>query len=249
MRNAAGSASTDLIHVPVRRRAALVAAVSALVLGSAAAAMAQPGAAPMPQPEVAPMPPPMPPAGQLDPGPAPGTPDSPGGYVVPAPGAAQWPSVETSFVSATSMSWEVMVDQQSACWTPCELMLDGPHWITLRSRDRRPIRLEVGELGRAAAAVTAHDLKTGMYATGITFTALGGMALVTGITLTAVGCSTDRDGMCTAGLISGGAGAAVTLGGIWLMRQALPSYQVRALERRGLSLFGNGQGGGIAGKF
>jgi hypothetical protein len=147
------------------------------------------------------------------------------------------------------MPWEVMVDQQGACWTPCQLMLDGPHWVTMRSRDRRPIRLEVGELGRAPAAVTAHDLQTGKYATGITFTALGGMAVVTGVTLAAVGCSTDRSGMCTAGLISGGAGAAVTLGGIWLMQNALPRFEVRALERRGLSLYSTGRGGGIAGRF
>lgn len=172
----------------------------------------------------------------------PGVPGDPG---VPAP----WVGVETEFVSATSLPWEVMVDQQSACWTPCKLALDGPRWVTLRSRDRRPIRLDVGELGRQPATVTAHDLKQGTYATGITFTALGGMGVVTGITLTAVGCSTDRSGMCTAGLISGGAGAIVTLGGIWLMQQALPRYQVRALERHGLSLYSTGQSGGVAGRF
>ena len=55
--------------------------------------------------------------------------------------------------------------------------------------------------------------------------------------------------MCTAGLISGGAGALVTLGGIWLMRQALPRYQVRALERHGLSLYSTGHSGGVAGRF
>lgn len=198
------------------------------------AAMAQPGAE-------APLPPPAPPTPEVAPMPPPDA----AGYPIPEPA----PGVETSFVSSTSMPWEVMVDQQSACWTPCQLALDGPHWITLRSRDRRPIRLEVGEMGRAPAAVTAHDIQTGKYATGITFTALGGMAVVTGITLTAVGCSTDRSGMCTAGLISGGAGAAVTLGGIWLMRSALPRFHVQALERRGLSLYTTGQGGGVAGRF
>lgn len=220
-------------------------ALAGLCLGAAAtAAHAQPGAGAEPPP------PPEPPPSQPQPVPPsvevvveqPAAPES-------APMMGQWGGAETEFVSATSMPWEVMIDQQSACWTPCKLVLDGPHWVTLRSRDRRPIRLEVGELGRAPAAVTAHDIKTGAYATGITFTALGGAALITGITLTSVGCSQDRDGMCTAGLITGGAGAAVTLGGIYLMRAALPRYQVRALERHGLSLFSNGKGGGLAGHF
>jgi hypothetical protein len=232
------------------RRSALA---GALVLAMASAAAAQPGAQPAPNGPVGA----SPAEGPIDPSPgiaageltAPpdafGVPGVPGDPGMPAP----WVGVATEFVSATSLPWEVMVDQQSACWTPCKLALDGPHWVTLRSRDRRPIRLDIGELGRQPAVVTAHDLKQGTYATGITFTALGGMGVVTGITLTAVGCSTDRSGMCTAGLISGGAGALVTVGGIWLMRQALPRYQVRALERHGLSLYSTGESGGVAGRF
>jgi len=213
---------------------------AALVAASASAALAQPGAAPAPLENPAGPPAPQAPSGEV---------------VVEEPVATEnspvvrWVGMETEFVSATAMPWEVMVDQQSACWTPCKLVLDGPHWVTMRSRDRRPIRLEVGELGRAPAAVTAHDLKTGAYATGITFTALGGAALVTGITLTAVGCSQDRSGMCTAGLVTGAAGGIVTAGGIWLMRSALPRYQVRMLERHGLALFTSGNGGGVAGRF
>ena len=65
-----------------------------------------------------------------------------------------------------------------------------------------------------------------MYATGIVFTSLSGMALVTGITLTAVGCATDHDGMCTAGLITGGVGAVGLYGSIYLMRKALPRFSV-----------------------
>jgi hypothetical protein len=173
-----------------------------------------------------------------------------GGSAPPAPpGPIIEAGVETEFVSATAMPWEVMVDQQSMCTTPCRLMLERPHWITMRTREERPLRLEVGQLGGAPTSVTAHDLGTGMYATGITFTTLGGMALVTGITLTAVGCSSDRRGMCTAGLITGGAGVATTLGGIWLMRQALPRVKIRALEERGMALYTTGRGGGVVGRF
>ncbi len=215
-------------------RAAFAAWVAGLALLLPQAAQAQPAEPPLEEPALVGEPEPIAPAGP---------------EVVPGARAMPWVGAETEFISATSMAWEVMVDQQSACWTPCQLALDGPHWVTLRSRDRRPIRLEVGELGRQPVSVTAHDLKTGTYATGITFTALGGGALITGITLTAVGCSQDRDGMCTAGLITGGAGALVTAGGIWLMRSAVPRFQVRALERHGLSLFTSGKGGGVAGHF
>lgn len=255
MLQAAGSVLSALSPGAGSRALRASALAGALVLALAGQSTAQPGAPLQPAPA------PVNPAGPIDPSQGaagdaagdalvappdayriPGVPGDPG---MPAP----WVGVETEFVSATSLPWEVMVDQQSACWTPCKLALDGPRWVTLRSRDRRPIRLDVGELGRQPATVTAHDLKQGTYATGITFTALGGMGVVTGITLTAVGCSTDRSGMCTAGLISGGAGAIVTLGGIWLMQQALPRYQVRALERHGLSLYSTGQSGGVAGRF
>jgi hypothetical protein len=74
--------------------------------------------------------------------------------------------------------------------------------------------------------VRAKPLSAGLYATGITFTALTGAALVTGITLTAVGWGTDRDGLRTAGLITGVAGAVGLYGSIYLMRKALPTVSV-----------------------
>lgn len=167
----------------------------------------------------------------------------------PPPQQPPPPGIETEFVSTESQQWEVMVDQQSTCVTPCRLQLDRPRWITLRSRERSPLRLEIGELGHRPSRVLATPLGTGKWATGITFTAIGGTAGVVGIVLTAVGCSTDRSGMCKAGLITGGAGLAVTGLGIWLIRRGLPRYTVRAIESRGYSLYVNGAGGGVAGRF
>jgi hypothetical protein len=78
--------------------------------------------------------------------------------------------------------------------------------------------------------VVAKPTSKGKLATGITFTALGGLAVVTGITLTGVGCySEDRDGMCNAGMITGGLGGVVTLGAVWLMLQARSRVTVRPL--------------------
>lgn len=167
----------------------------------------------------------------------------------PPPIPVVGPGIETELVSTEGEQWEVMVDQESTCVTPCRLQLDRPRWITLRSRERNPLRLEIGELGRVPSRVTATPLGTGKWATGITFTAIGGTAAVTGIVLTAVGCSTDRSGMCKAGLITGGSGLAVTGLGIWLIRRGLPRYTVRALERRGYALYASDRGGGLAGRF
>lgn len=165
------------------------------------------------------------------------------------PAPAPPPPNVVEFLSATEMAWEVMVDRQSTCTTPCRVQLDRPHWITLRTREARPLRMEVGNLGGGAAQVTAHDIGTGKYVTGITATTLGGMAVVCGIVFTAVGCGGDRDGMCTAGLITGGAGIVTTLGGIWLIRAGLPRVKVRPLERFGLAAYATGGGGGVAGSF
>ncbi len=177
---------------------------------------------------------------------APGEPAGTATGVAPMPPS---PGVDTNFVSATGMAWEVMVDQQSACVTPCRLLLERPSWITMRTRERSPIRLEVGRLGGVPTLVTAHDLQQGKYATGIVFTTFGGMALVVGVTLGAVGYGADRDGMKTAGLITGASGAAMTLGGIYLMRSALPRTYVQVLEQRGIALTPTANGGVLSGRF
>ncbi|MEZ4361400.1 MAG: hypothetical protein R3B48_14535 [Kofleriaceae bacterium] len=205
----------------------------ALGLATADTASAQPDLQVAPDAEIAPAPPPSE---------APEQPPEQLPYAGPY-------GIETTFVSSTGMGWDVYVDQQPTCATPCQLFLDRAHWITLKTQERQPIRLDIGQLGGVPTAVTAHDLQQGKYATGITFTTLGGMAAVTGITLTAVGCATERSGMCTAGLITGGVGLLTTYGGIWLMRAALPRAQVRQLARSNVQLQVGGTSVGLAGGF
>lgn len=216
-------------HTDGRRRGAL--ALTAAMLALPGVAAGQPAIAPLTAGDAAPA--------------APAEPAAP----ATAPAAPVRPGVEVEVVSTEGRQWEVMVDHQSTCNTPCRLMLDGPRWITLRSLERNPLRLEVGELGHRPARLSAKPLGTGKWATGISFTAIGGTAAVTGVVLTAVGCSTDRDGMCTAGLITGGAGLAVTGLGIWLIRRGLPRTWVRDLDRRQLGLYATGRGAGLAGHF
>ncbi len=144
--------------------------------------------------------------------------------------AAPPPQAQTraTFVSTSEQRWDVWIDQQPACATPCTIGVMPLQFIALRTQERSPIRLDVGYLPQGDLMVSAKPLATGMYATGIVFTSLSGMALVTGITLTAVGCATDHSGMCTAGLITGGVGAVGLYGSIYLMRKALPTFSVGA---------------------
>ncbi len=145
----------------------------------------------------------------------------------PDEGQIQQPApTRATFVSTGEEKWDVWIDKQPACQTPCSLGIMPLSFVVLRSQERNPIRLDVGYMPAGDLMVTAKPLSSGMYATGIVFTSLSGMALATGITLTAVGCATDRSGMCTAGLITGGAGAVGLYGSIYLMRKALPKVSL-----------------------
>ena len=120
----------------------------------------------------------------------------------------------------------MVVDEQTVCSTPCSGPLYPQQFVTLHSREPRPVLLEVGYLPPGDFAVTARPLRNGMYAGGIVATTLGGMALAIGITFTAVGLAKDRGGMTTAGLITGAAGVVAIPGGIYLMLQGVPSVSV-----------------------
>jgi hypothetical protein len=131
-----------------------------------------------------------------------------------------------TFSSTTHQQWDVWVDNQYLCATPCTLALTTVQAVALKSQEPNPVRLDVGYIPPGDVGVRAKPLSTGLYATGITFTVLSSMALATGITLTAVGWGTGRDGMRTAGLITGVSGAVGLYGSIYLMRAALPSLSV-----------------------
>jgi hypothetical protein len=160
-----------------------------------------------------------------------------------APPEAAAPTRAT-FVSTTSQQWDVVVDDQPICSTPCSGPLFPLQFVVLRSQEPRPVLLEVGRLPPGQLIVSAKPLDSGVYAGGIVATTLGGMALVVGITLAAVGLAKDRAGMSTAGFITGAAGALAVPGGIYLMLKALPSAEV-APAAPGLS----GAAAGVAATF
>ncbi|MBL0217719.1 MAG: hypothetical protein IPQ07_28060 [Myxococcales bacterium] len=147
---------------------------------------------------------------------APPAPAQPAG---PAPGSTQ-----ATFVSGNAQPWEVLLDRQPACETPCSIYVPPMRFVTLRARDR--VMLEVGYLPQGSVVVRGWHFADGAYAGGIIGTTFSGMGLATGITLTAVGCATDRRIMCTAGLITGGVSAVGLYLSIRLMQSAVPKAEV-----------------------
>ena len=142
----------------------------------------------------------------------------------PAP-EAQAPT-RAAFVSTGFEQWDVVVDGQMVCSTPCSGPLFPQQLVVLQSQQRRPVLLEVGSVPPGELVVSARPLRNGMYVSGIVATTLGGMALATGITFTAVGLAKDREGMTTAGLIAGAAGILAVPGGIFLMLKGAPSVSI-----------------------
>jgi hypothetical protein len=138
---------------------------------------------------------------------------------VPAPTRA-------NIVSTTSQPWDVYIDDQWVCATPCTGPLFPTQFVTLESQARRPVLLEVGRLEPGDFVVSAKPYQRGKYATGIVATTLGGMAIAIGITFLSVGLAKDRDGMTMAGAITGAAGLLTLPFGIYLTVDAVPSFRI-----------------------
>jgi hypothetical protein len=135
-------------------------------------------------------------------------------------------AVKVDFVSGDPASrWDVYADDQVICTTPCARWVDPHRPVMLRTResgfmsasDRVQVPNLLGYPGQQHLQLHAEGTSNGKLVTGITFTTFSGMAAISGIALTAIGCSGDRSGMCTGGLISLGAGAVGLAGSIYLI--------------------------------
>jgi hypothetical protein len=155
-------------------------------------------------------------------------------YLAPIPGRAEVEgppgALKVDFISAKpSVRWDVYINDQATCTTPCVAWVDPSRPVELRTREDRPDKLGVQRLetGQGPLQVQAKPSSQGQFVTGLTFTALGGMAVITGTALAGLGCSLDdHRGMCTAGLITLPIGAVVTAGSIFLMLDSGPEAQV-----------------------
>lgn len=203
--------------------------ISAIVLGLlAATAGAQPGQAPVIPPYQPPYQPPPPDAQAMPP-------------ARPLPGVAR-----ATFVSTGEARWDVRLDNNAVCTTPCAVDVEPMRYVTLHSQDRTPAHLAVGYLLPGDVLVEAKPRARGAFAAGVAFTSLSGMGLATGITLTAVGCATDRPTMCRAGLITGAASAVGLYLSIDLLRSSLPRVSIGPAQA---SPYVAGNTVGLAGRF
>jgi hypothetical protein len=183
-------------------------------------------------------------------------------FLIPIPGRAgeEGPTgtVKTDFVSANASSrWDVYVDDQVVCTTPCSRWVNPSRPVELRAREdglpfMRPDKIELHSLevsgATGAVQLQAHPTARGELVTGITLTSLGGLGVVTGLALLPVGCGgSGSDGMCTGGAVSLAIGGAITAGAIWLILDAMPRAEVTPTLRAGLHL--RVTPGGIAGTF
>ena len=158
-------------------------------------------------------------------------PGPPGSYAEPSPPAPppvqqQANATRATFVSTSQVRWDVRIDDNAVCTTPCSIMVDPVRFVTLHSHDARSERVNVGYMPPGDVLVQAKPRDQGAFAAGVTFTSLTGMGLATGITLTAVGCSTEHPTMCNAGLITGVASAVGLYLSIDLLRKSLPNVRV-----------------------
>jgi hypothetical protein len=149
---------------------------------------------------------------------------------LPQPAAQPQAQTRATFVSTGEQKWDVWIDQQPACATPCTLGVMPLQFVALRSQERNPIRLDVGYLPQGDLMVSARPLENGLYAGGIIMTTFAGMGLATGITLTAVGCSTDHPNLCKAGIITAVPSAVGLYLGMYWMRKALPRAAVERAQ-------------------
>jgi hypothetical protein len=163
-------------------------------------------------------------------------------FLTPLPGRAadEGPpgTVKVDFVSSNPAArWDVYNDDQVICTTPCARFVHPAHPVMMRARDEgfgfggSADKVEVANLlayPDPHLQLEAHPTARGQFATGIVFMTFSGMAVLTGAALIGVGCSdtSSRGGMCTAGLISGGIGAAALAGSIWLFLDSRPRAEV-----------------------
>jgi hypothetical protein len=145
------------------------------------------------------------------------------------------------FVSTHPMVvWDVYVDGEYMCQTPCASHAEPDRTFFLERRVNRRttewIRLRGMGPHRGNLEVQAKPGNDGKLATGIVFAALGGTGMLTGIPLTAAGCAGSSQGLCNAGLITLGAGTAVTALGTYLILTWGPKVGIRPLRHASLGV-------------
>jgi len=161
-------------------------------------------------------------------------------FLTPLPGAVREGPPGTMrvdfFAAQAGSTWQITADDHALCATPCTKWIDPKTPLRMQALVGHEVKgskfdlPDLRELGpEGPLEIRAHSTSKGLLATGITFTSLGGVAVITGVSLTAAGCG-DRPDMCKGGLLTIGAGALVAAGSIWLTTLAGAHPDVRKTE-------------------
>lgn len=143
------------------------------------------------------------------------------------------------FVSASAESrWDVFIDDQVACTTPCTKWINPSRPVELRTREEKgflfkstdKVQLDdVAEAARGPVRVRAHESSTGKFlaamyvgGTGVLLGMMGGIFFID--------CGEEDEfgagpSCKTAGIMTG-IGVAAALAGVWLWIQSRPSVDV-----------------------
>lgn len=145
-------------------------------------------------------------------------------------------TVRTEFRSTDpARHWNVLIDDKLTCITPCDTFVAPLRTIVMQSGGLpREQKLTFTDLpvNQGTVQVTADPRNVPEFTLGLTFTSLGGLAIVTGIPLVAIGNSREDAGMSRAGKITILAGAPAVALGIFLLVDSRPVVEITPLGSR-----------------
>lgn len=146
------------------------------------------------------------------------------------------------FVSASAESrWDVFIDDQVACTTPCTKWINPSRPVELRTREEKgfifkstdKVQLDdVAEASRGPVRVRAHESSTGKFMAALYVGGTGlGLGLMGG--LLAIDCGEDDEfgagPSCKTAGIMAGIGVVAAAAGIWLWLKSRPRVEVDAV--------------------
>ena len=175
-------------------------------------------------------------------------------FLAPIPGRSEPEgppgTVRVDFVSGhENKRWDVIIDDNAACTTPCARWVDPSRPLSLRTREEAPQKLSIGRIasGTGPLQLVANPRNEGRRQTAFFLGAGGGAGLFFGGFLALFGAMADRDGLITGGYITAGVGAALAIPGVYLWATSGAKVELRPHGSSGPTMFVTPTG--IAGSF
>jgi hypothetical protein len=141
---------------------------------------------------------------------------------IPGRGEPEAPpgTVPVDIVSTSeTLRWDVYINDNAACTTPCSKFVDPSRPIVLRSREDKSQQLTVERVltGVGPVQIEGRPRQQGKFVTGITFLGLAGSGLFFGGMLALAGSAGNESGLTKAGEITAGVGVIFLPVGLYLL--------------------------------